>query len=300
MTVTPGGHPDRQRGQQSDARGRDCWRARRPRRRGRSRGRPGPPRKVPRHTAYATALKPSSATSAPVRPGVRITDEHRQRRLARQRHLGGGVVGDQRVGGRAEARRASPAPIGGRPDVRRGDLRSRGRPTSEDQPGARRHDRGQRERPGDVARRRAGWPRGPGSRGRRSRSRSSRPRPVKTMAPTPQDSRQGSTTSISCRRPRPRISRNITAATSGLPKMAEMAAAEPAAASTRRGGRVAAGRGPARPRAGRARRRSRSAAPRARRRRRRPGWPPAASTTPGTALGGVGPPPSPSAGTCPP
>ena len=58
------------------------------------------------------------------------------------------------------------------------------------------------------------------------------PSPVKTRAPTPADSRQGRTTSSVWRRASPTTSRNRIAATRGLPKITEIAAAEPAAAIT--------------------------------------------------------------------
>lgn len=57
-----------------------------------------------------------------------------------------------------------------------------------------------------------------------------RPSPVKSRPPTPLDSRHGSTTNINWGRASPSTSRKITAATSGLPKIAEIAAADPAAA----------------------------------------------------------------------
>ena len=55
------------------------------------------------------------------------------------------------------------------------------------------------------------------------------PSPVNTRAPTPLDTRQGSRISMAWRRARPTTSTNITAATRGLPKIAEMEAADPEA-----------------------------------------------------------------------
>ena len=57
------------------------------------------------------------------------------------------------------------------------------------------------------------------------------PRPVNNRAPTPLETRHGRTTSMVRLRSRPRSSRKITTATRGLPKMADIAAAAPAAAT---------------------------------------------------------------------
>lgn len=58
------------------------------------------------------------------------------------------------------------------------------------------------------------------------------PKPVKTSAPTPLASRQGSSRSTSCGPPRPAASTIITAATRGPPRMVEIAVVEPAVPST--------------------------------------------------------------------
>ena len=57
------------------------------------------------------------------------------------------------------------------------------------------------------------------------------PRPVNNKAPTPLETRHGRTTSNVRLRSRPSSSRKITTATRGLPKMADIAAAAPAAAT---------------------------------------------------------------------
>ncbi len=125
------------------------------------------------------------------------------------------------------------------------------------------------------------------------------PKPVNTSAPTPLASRQGMISSRSCGPPRPAASIIITAATSGLPKMVEIAAAEPAAPSTgtscgraaRRDGRTASSASPAPIAISGAS--GPSTAPSGRQAS-------AASTTPGTVLGGAGGPPRPSTGMWPP
>ena len=114
-------------------------------------------------------------------------------------------------------------------------VRERGQPCrppgeGEDAPGADGHDRRNAgpSRPGPAA---PSWVGGRSGIDRAPMARPVQlPRPVKINAPTPLASRHGSTTSIVCRRASPITSRIITAAMSGLPKIAEIAAADPAAA----------------------------------------------------------------------